>query len=60
MVDYVKLPTNWRAPEPEEGDEEQSSVAAVDVVINDHRENGKSQTFAVKISVTLPRTKDSL
>jgi hypothetical protein len=57
MVDYVKLPTNWRAPEPEEGDEEEAAPM-VDVVINDHRENGKSQTFAVKVSVTFPRTKE--
>jgi hypothetical protein len=59
MVDYYPLRyTNRVLSEPEEGDEEVVPAPVVDVVINDHRENGKSQTFAVKISVTLPRTKD--
>jgi hypothetical protein len=58
MVDYYPVRINQREPEPEEGDEAGEPEPMVDVIINDHRENGKSQTFAVKVSVTFPRTKE--
>jgi hypothetical protein len=59
MVNYYPLRyTNRILSEQEEGDEEAAPAPVVDVVINDHQEKGKSQTFAVKVSVTLPRTKD--
>jgi hypothetical protein len=59
MSDYFPLRySNRILSEPEEGDEEELAAPEVNVVINDHREKGKSQTFAVKVSVTLPRMKE--
>jgi hypothetical protein len=58
-MDYYPLRyTNREHPDPEEGEEQELPQPVVNVVINDHRENGKSQTFAVKVSVTFPRTKE--
>jgi hypothetical protein len=55
MVDHYPLRySNRELPEPEQGE----PAPVVDVIINDHREKGKSQTFAVKVSVTFPRTKE--
>jgi hypothetical protein len=55
MTDYYPLPyTNRELPDPEEGDEEEAHEPVVNVVINGHREKGKSQTFAVSISITFP------
>jgi hypothetical protein len=59
MVDYFPLRSiNRELPVPEHEDEAAVSAPVVDVIINDHREKGKSQTFAVKVSVTLPRMKE--
>lgn len=57
-MDYAKVPTNWRASELEERDEEEASAPVVDVVINDYRKNKESHLFAVQVSVTFPRMKE--
>jgi hypothetical protein len=56
MVDYIKLPTNWREPEPEqEGEEDQELLApVVDVVYNVYKEKGNAQSIALKISFRFP------
>jgi hypothetical protein len=55
-MDYHPLRyTNRELPDSEEGDEEEVRDPVVNVVINDHREKGKSQTFAVSVSITFPR-----
>ena len=58
MVDYAKVPTNWRASEREEADiDGEAPAPVVDVVINDLRKNKETQVLAIQVSVTFPRTK---
>jgi hypothetical protein len=59
MVDYYPLRySNRELPDPEEGDEEAVREPVVHIVINGHRQKGKSETFAVSVSITFPRTED--
>jgi hypothetical protein len=59
MVDYYPLRyTTRKLPEPEEGDDVEVLEPVVDVVVNTYQEKGDAKSFALKISVRLPRTQN--
>jgi hypothetical protein len=58
MVDYYPLRyTTRKLPEPEEEGQELLQPV-VDVVVNTYQEKGDAKSFALKISVRLPRTQN--
>jgi hypothetical protein len=59
MVDYVKLLTPRKQPEPDpELEEEQESLQPqVDIVWNVYTEKGDAKSLALRISLRLPQLK---
>jgi hypothetical protein len=57
MVDYVKLPTDWKPSDLEQRDEVQEEVPPVvnvDVVWNVYQEKGNTASFALKVVISVP------